>query len=108
MSSEEIDSILRIQYMATHPPDSSPYTQDYYASAAAVKAAGDKAMAAAACKFFPQQLREVLPQERTGAPPPPSPRRDGVRVVSRTWTWSGKCRGLTVVQCHFRALRSTA
>jgi hypothetical protein len=72
MSSEEIDSILRIQYMATHPPDSTPYVHDYYASAASVKAAANKELAVAECKFWPTQLREVLPQERTGIPQPMS------------------------------------
>jgi hypothetical protein len=67
MSSHEMDTILRIQYTATHPPDSTPYHNDYYCVAVRVKQTDSHPTALAAHQFWPSALREMLPQERTGA-----------------------------------------
>jgi hypothetical protein len=69
MSAQQMDTILRIQYMATHPPDSTPYTNDYYYSAVRVKQTDCHPTALVAHQFWPSSLRELLPQERTGARP---------------------------------------
>ncbi|KAK3274314.1 hypothetical protein CYMTET_17498 [Cymbomonas tetramitiformis] len=66
MSGEAIDSILRIQYMATHPIDTPPYVHDYYHQAFMVKKKGNTHSAIASQRFYPTSLREVMPQERTG------------------------------------------
>jgi len=86
MSAYQMDTILRIQYMATHPPDSTPYTNDYYYSAMRVKQTDCHPTALAAHQFWPSSLRELLPQERTGAraagaPPGSTPtRQEGWRL----------------------------
>jgi len=69
MSGDEIDSILRIQYMATHPPDSTPYSHDYYFQSHMIKRTNFHPQAIQAAKYWPQTIREVLPQEKTGQVP---------------------------------------
>mmetsp|Transcript_35186 Transcript_35186/g.66322 ORF Transcript_35186/g.66322 Transcript_35186/m.66322 type:complete len:905 (-) Transcript_35186:458-3172(-) len=81
MTGPEIDSILRIQYMATHPPDSSPYAHDYYCQAYLIKRAQNHPQAIQAQRFWPESLREMLPQEKMGALPVAYVQLDGLGRV---------------------------